>query len=211
MPPPVNPAWRRIRRRGVWIGVLASVLLILVFAHRPILVGFAHLFRVDDPAPSDALVVLLGGLTHRPLRAAELFQEGLAPLVLLGEAYVSPQVGLSETEISRQVLLKNHVPAEAIYVLPGGIVTSTRDEAMRVLSYIRAHPEVKRITLVTSAFHSARAQWIFRKVLRGTGVDVRVSPAPEPGLEETDWFTNDEGLVMYFSEAIKVIYYRLAY
>jgi uncharacterized SAM-binding protein YcdF (DUF218 family) len=211
MPEPVNPAWRRWRLRGVRIGLSALVALGLVLAHRPILVGFAHLFRVDNPAPSDALVVLLGGLPHRPLKAAELYQSGLAPVVLIGESLVDPRVGLSETSLSQQVLIKNLVPAHAIHVLPGGMVTSTRDEAMRVRDYIGAHPEIKRITVVTSAYHSARAHWIFTRVLRGTGVDVRLSAAPERGLDETDWYTHDEGLVIYFGEAIKALYYRLAY
>jgi uncharacterized SAM-binding protein YcdF (DUF218 family) len=211
LPRPANPAWPRLRRRVVRLGLIAGLLLVLVLLHRPLLMGFAHLFRIDDPAPSDALVILLGGPSHRPLKAAELYQQGLAPLILFGDAHVNPQIDLSETALTRHVLVRNHVPPEAIQVLPGAEVTSTRDEALRVRDYIRAHPRVKRITVVTSAFHTARSRWIFRKVLRGMGVDVRMAAAPQPGLDEGDWYTNDEGLVMYFSEAIKAVYYRLVY
>jgi uncharacterized SAM-binding protein YcdF (DUF218 family) len=211
MPSPANPTWRRLRRRAVWLGLACALGVALVFTGKPLLVGFAHLFRVNDPAPSDALVILMGGPTHRPLSAAALYRQDLAPLVLISETPFDPATELSETGYTKQVLIKNRVPASAIHVLSGGVVTSTRDEAFRVRGYILAHPEVKRITVVTSAFHTARARWIFRKVLRGTGVDVRLAAASQPGLEERDWYMHDEGLVVYFSEAIKAVYYRLVY
>ena len=87
-------------------------------AHRPLLVGFAFLFRVDDPpTASDAVVVLLGGSDSRPLKAAELYRRGLAPVVLLAD--------LNETERNRQALIRSGVPAEAIRILPG-VGCSTR-------------------------------------------------------------------------------------
>jgi uncharacterized SAM-binding protein YcdF (DUF218 family) len=184
--------------------------LVLIATHRPLLAGFAHLFRVDDPpVPSEALVVLLGGMDHRPLKAAGLYRRGLAPTVLLGESAPIPFPDLSETALNRQVLLRGGVPAGAIRVLPGE-VTSTRDEALRVRDYARGRA-VRRITVVTTAFHTARARWIFRKVLRGSGVEVRMAAAADPKFDESNWYTNDEGLTTYLNETVKQVYYRLAY
>src|SRR5579883_3195888 len=83
---PPDPHRMRLRRFLMRAGVVAIVLAGLVAAHRPILVGFAYLFRVDDPAPSDAIVLLLGGMNHRAEKAAELYRQKLAPTILMGIA-----------------------------------------------------------------------------------------------------------------------------
>ncbi|CAN5668209.1 hypothetical protein BH23PLA1_BH23PLA1_37720 [soil metagenome] len=56
--PPEAPKARRRRRFWIGLAALALVLLVLFLAHRPLLVGYAHLFRVHDPAPSDAIVAV---------------------------------------------------------------------------------------------------------------------------------------------------------
>jgi uncharacterized SAM-binding protein YcdF (DUF218 family) len=208
LPPVANPAWSRLKRTTAWLAMAAAVLFPVVLAHRPLLTGIAHLFRVDDPAPSDAIVVLLGGPDHRPARAAELYQQGLAPVILLGHVPIDHE--LSEETLTRRYLLAHGVPPGAIHILPP-VVESTRDEAFRVLEYVRAHPTVRRVTIVTSAFHSGRARWIFRRVLRGTGIDIRVAAARVPEFDETNWYTKDQGLMLYFGEAVKSVYYRLVF
>src|SRR5438309_819965 len=95
-----DPARRRRRRWLVRISVALGVLLLLTAFHRPLLTGFAGLFRVDDPAPSDALVVLLGGPTNRPQRAAELYRRGIAPLILIGTSTDDPHARLNETQMA---------------------------------------------------------------------------------------------------------------
>ncbi len=197
---------RKVLVRG---GLVAVVLTAVVLLHRPVLAGFAGLFRVDDPAPSDALVVLLGGLSHRPAHAAELFARGIAPVVLIGTSAIEGASRRNETEESVRELVQLGVPRSAIVVLPG-TVTSTRDEARRVADYAESHA-LRRITVVTSAFHTARARWIFRKILKGQEIDIRMAAAPHPDFTEASWYKTDEGMVMYFTEAFKTLYYRLVY
>lgn len=203
MPPATNPRWSHLRRRVIRWGIaLGLVGLTWTLAHRPLLVGFAFLFRVDDPpTASDAVVVLIGGSDCRPLKAAELYRRGLAPVVLLAD--------LKETERNRQVLICSGVPAEAIRILPG-VGCSTRAEALRVRDYVGSHP-VRRITVVTSAFHTARARWIFQRVLRDTGVEVRAAASRDPEFTESDWYTKSEGRKTYLIEALKTFYYHLTY
>lgn len=211
--PQVAVATAASRRRGRRVALAALVLgllaLVLVPAHRPLLIGYARLFRVNDPAPSGALVVLLGQWTVRPLRAAELYRQGLAPVVLHGTTKPVPYADLCESALTHEVLLRAGVPAEAIRVLPGEI-ESTQEEALRVRDYLRAHP-ARRITVITHAFHTARARWIFRKVLRDTGVDVRMAAAPDPRFDESNWYRTGIGRSCYLSEAVKVLVYRLKY
>jgi uncharacterized SAM-binding protein YcdF (DUF218 family) len=209
LPAARNPRWRRLGRSAIKFGLLGLILAVLIAWHRPLLAGFAGLFRVDDPVRSDALVVLLGE-SHRPRLAAGLYRRGLAPVLLVGTSVQdedSPD--RDETAFYRERLQANGVPASAIVVMPGE-VSSTRDEAMRVRDYAKQH-HLRRITVVTTAFHTARARWIFRKVLKGMGIDVHMAAADHPDLREDTWYRSDEGMVVYFSEAIKTLYYRLVY
>ncbi len=120
-----------IRRRILGGGLLLLGVnsLYLALTYEPFLTWFASRFRVEDPlVPSDALVVMLGSVGDRSMRAAELYRQGLAPVILLGQTG-----GVSEeTEIDRQVLMQCGVPADAIRILSGGVVRGTRDEALRV-------------------------------------------------------------------------------
>src|SRR4051812_10936580 len=86
IPAPTDPRPKRWRRRLIAGLAILIVLAVGAIERKPLFVGYAYLFRVDNPAPSDALVVLLGGLADRPARAAELYRQGVAPKVVLGEA-----------------------------------------------------------------------------------------------------------------------------
>lgn len=204
-----DPRGKRWRRRAARLGVALAMIALVAAFHRPILAGFAGLFRVDDPAPSDAIVVLIGGSDHRAAHAAELVRQGIAPIVLIGTSTTDPTAPINETKLAVAEMIRLGVPRRAIIILPG-LVTSTRHEAERVADYAASHP-MRRITVVTTAFHTARARWIFRKVMRGEGIEVRMAAAPHPQFSERDWFRSDEGLVTYFSEALKTVYYRVRY
>jgi uncharacterized SAM-binding protein YcdF (DUF218 family) len=172
-------------------------------ASRPLLSSYALLFRVNNPAPSDALVLLMGDkLCERTVRAAELFHDGLAPRILVGTN--------GGTRYVCRDLRSEGVPASAVTVMPGE-VTSTRDEALRTREALKSLKRVRRITVVTTAFHTARAYWIFRKVLQGTGVEVRMAAAEQPRYTERNWYWSRMGLCDYLEESIKTVYYHLVY
>jgi uncharacterized SAM-binding protein YcdF (DUF218 family) len=67
--------------------------------------------------------------------------------------------------------------------------------------------------VVTSAYHSRRALWIFRKVFSGTGIDIGLT-AVAPG-EQTPspatWWLQLRGWRTVASEYPKLIYYWLHY
>jgi uncharacterized SAM-binding protein YcdF (DUF218 family) len=192
------------------LGVLVACAGLLAVVHRPLLERFARAFRVDDPGQSDAIVLLLGGADHRPQGVAKLYRKELAPLVLVAHARKLKDFPLDELEVSRTILLREGVPAGAIIALPG-VGTSTREEATYARKYAEEHPSIRRLTVATTSFHTARARWIFERVFAGTGVTIRTAAIPHPDFGENDWYRSDEGLVTYFTEAFKFLYYRLAY
>lgn len=199
-----------LRRRLVaavllWLGGNA---LFLILTSGSVLTWFAFRYRAEDPlAASDAIVLLLGGPVDRPARVAELYRRGLAPVVLMGR---TKSVPFDECKVHRRALIREGVPPTAIRILPGDPVENTHDEALRVRDYVRSH-RIRRITVVTTAYHTARARWMFRKALRDTGIDVRVAASRDPRFSEADWYTSDIGVRIYRLEAIKNIYYRVVY
>lgn len=209
-PGPRDPYVRSLRRR-LFLVVVPTLILIVVFvAREQILIAFAKSFRVDDPAPSDAIVLLMGGLDHRPKYAAKLIHQGLAPVILLGRTEHNVYLQNTETEITLKLLDQFGVPRNQIVVFDAGEVNSTRDEALLTRDYALKH-HYRRVTLVTTAFHTARARWIFHQVFRGSNVEIRTAAVAHPRYDETDWFRSEKGLIDYFEETIKTIIYHLKY
>jgi uncharacterized SAM-binding protein YcdF (DUF218 family) len=209
VPTPPSPFRVACLRWGRRVAVVSAAVLAVVLCHRPLLEGYARLFRVDDPAPSDALVVLLGGPQCRPARAAELYRAGFAPKILVcTDSGTLPGMD-RETAYTVRRLAAMGVPRGAIEVIPK-VVTSTKEEAEAVLSAAEAGG-MKRVTVVTHAFHTARSLWIFRKVFRRSGIDVHVAAATDPNFNETNWYRHDESLLVYLNETFKTVVYRLIY
>lgn len=204
-----DPRVVRLRRGAIWFGVLIPVFLIAYAVHGPVLAAYARWFRIDDPRASDAIVLLLGGISHRPEKAAELYRAGIAPGIVLGTSERDDPLDPDESERTTELLTKFGVPRSAIRILPGE-VTSTRDEALLV-RHEAAVRGWKSITVVTTAFHTRRAYWIFRKVINDPGVAIHMAAARHPKYEENVWYRTDEGLVLYFGETLRLIYYWLRY
>ncbi len=209
VPRPPRPFWLGVRRWGARAVVMAAAVLAVVLFHRPLLQGYARLFRVDEPGPSDALVVLLGGPQCRPAKAAELYRAGFAPRILVATDFGTLPGVPREAAYTVRRLVELGVPRGAIAVLPK-VVTSTKEEAEAILP-VAVADGMKRVTVVTHAFHTARSRWIFRRVFRGTGIDIRMAAATDPSFDETNWYRRDESLLVYFSETIKTLLYWVLY
>jgi uncharacterized SAM-binding protein YcdF (DUF218 family) len=198
-------------------GALLLLLVILAFAFRSrILTGFAdYLIIKDRLQPADAIVLLNGEYDSRPFRAGELYLQGLAPVIVVARAENTPAVDLglvpNDTDISVSVMEKLGVPPEKMIILPvPGGTTSTFDEAALVKQYVEAN-QVHRIILVTSAFHTRRARWIFQKAFAGLPVTLEMAAAPHIGFDQTNWWKNETGLITLNNEYIKLAYYLIKY
>jgi uncharacterized SAM-binding protein YcdF (DUF218 family) len=96
------------------------------------------------------MVVMGGAPTERPLRAAELFKAGEAPLVICS--------GFGDAELSKTVLLKAGVPATAILLETNS--HTTQENAVFTIALLRARHLTNAI-IVTSWYHSRRARACF--------------------------------------------------
>jgi uncharacterized SAM-binding protein YcdF (DUF218 family) len=171
------------------------------------------------PRPADALVVLAGSATYveRARRAAELFGEGCAPLVVLtndgqrgGWDAVNERNPLFVERTFEELRLAG-VPASSVEVVPGESA-GTFEEA-RALREFAAARGLRSLLVVTSGYHSRRARWTLRKVFEGSGVEVGVE-AVEPGQQTPRaalWWLSPLGWKLVPGEYLKMIYYRLRY
>jgi uncharacterized SAM-binding protein YcdF (DUF218 family) len=198
-------------------GLLLLLVAILALAFRSqILTGIANYLIINDRLqPADAIFLLNSEYDTRPFRASELYKQGLAPVVVIARAENTPVVDLgllpNDTDISVGVMEKLSVPSEKIIILPvPGGATSTFDEAAALKQYIEQN-RVLRIILVTSAFHTRRARWIFEKTLAGLPVKLELAPVPYMGFDQTNWWKNETGLITLNNEYIKLVYYYFKY
>ncbi len=196
--------------------MLATVILLspllLYMGREPLLITAARALTVDDAEPpAEYLVVLGGDAETRPFAAAELYRKGFAPKVLLFEHKTDriTDLGLMPThdELYRKVLELAGVPSDAIQRLPG-LVDSSWDEAQSLRRFLSSHT-ARRVIMVTSAEHTRRARWVFRKALAGLPVEVRIAPARHLRFDETNWWKTDQGALTYLHEFLKLPYYWL--
>lgn len=204
---------RRLRR------IIITVLIFLAaWTGVAWLAAKALIVQADLPQ-ADALVVLSGSSNYRERTraAAELFTAGRAPKIILTND--NEQGGWSSAEQRNPLfeelefaeLVRAGVPAEKIERLTG-IVTSTYDEALMVREYASTHG-LRSIIVVTSAYHSRRALWTWRRVFQESGIEIGLSAAPtgEQSPNPFSWWWHPRGWSMVACEYPKLIYYWLQY
>ncbi len=198
-----------LRRVLIVFAILGITFASAPFWAPPLLTRYAMSFRVNNPEKSDAICILLGDFRVRPLRAAELYQRGFAPVVLIVDYPEDMLYGSLESQLAQIMVERAGVPRENLIKIRG-IVTSTEEEARFYREYAEKNG-MKSLLVVTSSFHTRRSRWIFQKVFAGSGISLSFAAARQPFIDETNWYQSDEGLVTYFSETLKTIYYYIRY
>lgn len=183
------------RRTGFWA---VAVVVAVVFA-----ANAGRMLVVDDPKPSDVIVVLAGETDHRPTHALELLEQGYAHRVLIdvpadAKIYDSTQIQLAEKYIRGLT----HSADVGICPIVG---LSTRDESHDV-EHCLAHEEGTRILLVTSDFHTRRSLSTFRQQLRGKSFSV--AAARDDTQFGTRWWTHRQWAKTCLDEWLKVIWWN---
>jgi uncharacterized SAM-binding protein YcdF (DUF218 family) len=169
---------------------------VAAYASRNALLGTIGGFLVvqDEVRPADAIVVLSGSLPDRILEAVDLYQQHLAPRIILTRE--QPLPGLAALRARGATLPEHHeqnigiaeqlgVPPGAIDVMPTA-TTSTLAEIRALVEYLRQR-SVRSVLLVTSKAHTRRARLIFR-TLASPELHIAVCPSRyDPFAAETWW------------------------
>jgi uncharacterized SAM-binding protein YcdF (DUF218 family) len=193
------------QRGGALLTLLVIVFLVLLcallyFLRTPILRQMSASWIVEDSLERADAIILLSDdnyLAQRATRAAELFQRGLAPLVVASGRQLRPYAGISE--LMEKDLKARGVPKNAIVRFPQ-LSDSTIEEA-GLLSALAARRGWKRVIVVTSNYHTRRARYIFRRVFPA-GTDVRVAASASDEFDPGEWWKKRSGRKRFFTEVV---------
>ncbi len=188
------------------------------------------LLRDNHPVNgADYIILLMGEASLRPAAAAKAVLAGTSNHVLFVSTQNNPLVdaGLipSEDDLALAMLKRGGIDASQVTMISAfGRATSTVDEALAIKKYFYTmHLTPKRLVIVTSWPHSARAGWIIEKVLRkNTEQNTEQKSSPEPTViellpvmeipfEPSNWWHSENGLLFVFEEYIKWGRYLIKY
>lgn len=166
------------------------------------------LTRHDNPEKNaDFMIIMMGNVVERTEHAIKLYKQGYAKKIIFAEAEQLPITNAgyrwSDGKATYDLLTKKEIPPENIIFLSNTRHTNTKDELRTLLNYIPMHfPRTKRILLVTSWYHSARAHWVGSKYLADKST-LESFPTDTP---EFFWKTERDFLSVYL-EYLKWTYY----
>ncbi len=182
------------------IGLLCFVLVLgtLYLVRRPLLRSAGEGWLVEDPLEkSDAIVVLSidNFYADRATRAAEVYRQGLAPLVVASGVRLRPYAGIGE--LMEHDLIERGVPKEKILRVPHD-AENTREEA-EVLAKVATEKNWKRVIIVTSNYHTRRTRYIFRRVFPGK-IAVSVAGARDGDFDPEHWYEKRKSIKQFMGE-----------
>lgn len=157
------------------LGTFVVLCAFLYLVRRPILRFVGESWIVEDAdSKADALVVLSDDnfYADRATRAAELFREGKAPIVVASGRRLRPMAGIAE--LMEHDLVERGVPKDKI-VRVAHDADNTREEA-EALTKLATQKKWHSVIVVTSNYHTRRARYIFHRVFP-QGIEVRVASA----------------------------------
>jgi uncharacterized SAM-binding protein YcdF (DUF218 family) len=181
--------------------------------------GARLLIVKSDLASADAIVVMSGSATYRERAAwaARLYREGRAPIVILTNDSLKSGWDNKEQrnpyfyELAARELQQQGVPESKIQVV-SGIALGTYEESLGVRDYAGAH-QLKRLLVVTSAYHTRRALWSLRHACEGSDIEIGID-SPAPGWQTpapSRWWWRRWGWKVVAGEYVKLIYYWMRY
>ncbi len=164
----------------------------LYLVRHPLLRFMAESWIIEDTLDkADALIVLGDDnfYADRVTRAAQLFREGKAPLVVASGRRLRPNAGIAE--LMEHDLVERGVPRDKIIRFSHD-GDSTLEEAQSLVRIVKER-KWHSVIVVTSNFHTRRARYIFLHVFP-QGMAVRVASARDGDFDPEDWWTRRESI-----------------
>ena len=186
------------------IGLLCVVLVFVgIYLARHPLLRFAgeELVVEDVLQKSDAIIVLSADnfYADRATRSAEIYRQGLAPVVVASGERLRPYAGIAE--LMEHDLIERGVPKEKIMRFAHDS-DSTREEA-ESLAKLAKEKKWKSVIIVTSNYHTRRARYIFEKIFP-ENISVKVAAARDGDFDPQSWFEKRRGIKLFFREVAAI-------
>lgn len=179
------------QRGGIVFRLIVLLGLIVCFAvlylvRQPVLGFVAESWVIEDPLEkADVLIVLSGDNFYgdRATRAAQLFREGKAPLVVASGKRLRPNAGVAE--LMQHDLIERGVPKEKILPFVHD-ADNTREEA-EALAKLAKTKKWRHAIIVTSNYHTRRVRYIFRRVFP-QDIETSVASARDGDFDPEHWW-----------------------
>jgi uncharacterized SAM-binding protein YcdF (DUF218 family) len=193
-----------------FVGLFILIIALFIFRVK-ILTAIGQYLIVDTAnGTTTHMVILSGGAMDRCAKAYEVWKMGgVTKIILTGgnksKDFLSVGLDYFESDIMYQNFTKNyHLPDSVLTVIHEG--TSTMEEAYIIKDYCRI-TNIKKITIVSSSFHTRRVSQVMKKVLSQQGIQFYIAAAPNKTYNEHNWWKNEYGLIACNNEYLKQIYY----
>jgi len=199
-------------RRSERGGILVNLIVLLVFValcgvlylvRRPLLRFAAESWIVEDPIDhADAIIVLSDDnfYADRATRAAELFREGKAPLIVASGRRLRPVAGIAE--LMEHDLIERGVPKDKIVRFPHD-ADNTKEEAQALAPQVM-QKKWRSVIIVTSNYHTRRARYVFHHVFP-ENIDVRVASARDGDFDPERWWEKRKSVKEFTREVAGMV------
>jgi len=211
VPPPVARSGGRFRR------ILIATLLLVVAAGVYVFLQLGFWLSPQDPlTKADAIFVLAGTVAERPLEAADLYQAGYAPRILVTRDQPEQAVAIAGTrgahlperyQLNLDMLLELGVPRAAL-VVPDRVHGNTAAEA-QTLRDVALKQGWKKVIVVSSTYHLRRVALVCRRQLKGTGVQIVLHATRYDPSVPARWWTRRSDIRWIVSEVPKLLAYSI--
>jgi uncharacterized SAM-binding protein YcdF (DUF218 family) len=179
------------QRGGILVNLIVLLSMVvfcaaLYLVRHPIFRFAAESWIIEDALDkADALIVLSDDnfYADRATRAAELFREGKAPVVVASGRRLRPNAGIAE--LMEHDLVERGVPKEKILRFAHD-ADSTQEEA-EALGKLARTKKWRKVIVVTSNYHTRRARYIFRRVFP-QDIETRVASARDGEFDPEHWW-----------------------
>jgi uncharacterized SAM-binding protein YcdF (DUF218 family) len=191
----MNPAGPRFSRAAEHGGITSTLLALLFLsllcfgvylARRPLMRFAANWWIVEDHLQRADAIVVLGDdnfYGDRATRAAEIFRQGLAPLVIASGRRLRPSADVAE--LIAHDLAGRGIPMEHIVRFTHD-AASTIEEAQQLAGFVRQR-NMKSLILVTSNYDTRRARYIFCRIFP-QDIELSVASARDGDFDPDRWW-----------------------
>lgn len=229
-------AAQKHKLRWFWPFYFAVIVALIILKRDSLLGSVGELLVKSDRdhwQAGDYIVVLMGDLTgSRAKTAFDLWRANQNQTILMMEekkyGFVKMGLMMPPSAIHRAFFEKSGVPADKLLSLNHCAVDSTLDEATCFYRFLQQKaPQVSRVSLVTSFYHTSRASWIFEHVFKKLGktsvelqmIDARALDVPPPTPESVTadetprpdrlWWKREDLFLAVFNEYLKWTYWSI--
>jgi uncharacterized SAM-binding protein YcdF (DUF218 family) len=168
----------------------------------------AYLIIADDLQPSDAIVMLSGGVESRMEEALSLYQDGYGKVIILTET--GQQLENFDTLHSNDIriqLLNNGIPGGNI-LITDNVVNSTADEAYAV-KVLLTNQQFMSAIIVTDPYHTKRTSIVFQDIFGDSPIKLIFRPVRGSWYTSRTWFLSKGGWKFTLTEYLKLAGYLL--